>query len=57
MKTESMSTGRIRRIGLIKGRDFASAAVLKLKLVCLKCDVQSFMKFAQHLPLASVNVW
>ena len=57
MKTESMSTRRIRRVGLTKGRRFASAAVLKLKLVCLKCDVQSLMKLAYHLPLGPVNVW
>ena len=26
-------------------------------LVCWKCDDQSLLKFAHHLPLASVNVW
>ena len=29
----------------------------KKRLVCSKCDAQSLLKFAQHLPLGSVNVW
>ena len=127
MKTASMSTRRIRRVGLTKGCAYASAAVptkkgyfarnvtikissnlhsiclrfpsmcvvnirkscesscdensineytsnkkgttyeglcfcisscaQKKRLVCWKCDDQSFLKFAQHLPLGSVNVW
>ena len=29
----------------------------KRRLVCSKSDAQSLLKFAQHLPLGSVNVW
>ena len=29
----------------------------KKRLVCSKCDDQSFVKFAHHLPLGPVNVW
>ena len=27
------------------------------RLVCSKCDDQSLLKFAHHLPLGPVNVW
>ena len=58
MKTASMSTRRIGRVGLMKGCAFASAAVaIKERLFCSKCDDQSFLKFGHHLPLGPVNVW
>ena len=57
MKTASMSTRRIRRVGLTEGCAFASAAVPRKKgLVCSNCDDQHFLKFAQHLPSFPVNV-
>ena len=58
MKTPSVSTRRIRRVVLTKGCALASAAVPREKgLVGSKCDDQSFLKIAHHLPLGSVNVW
>ena len=65
MKTESMSTRRRRRVGLTKkkGRSLQRAVLLhqqlcqKKRLVCWKFDEQSFVEFAHHLPLGSVNVW
>ena len=57
MNTASMSTRRIRRVGLTKGCAFASAAVPKRKrLVCSKCEHKRCIKFADHLPLGSVNL-
>ena len=58
VKTASMSTRRIRGVGLTKGCAFASAAVPKRKrLVCSKCEDKRCIKFADHLPLGPVNVW
>ena len=34
-----------------------SSGAQKKKLVCSKCDDQSFLKIAHHSPLGSVNVW
>ena len=34
-----------------------SSCAQKKGVLCSKCDDQSFLKFAQHLPLGSVNVW
>ena len=58
MKTASMSTRRIGRVGLMKGCAFASAAVaIKKRLFCSKCDDQILLKFAHHPPLGSGKVW
>ena len=58
MKTESMSTRRTRRVGLTKGCALGIGSCAKKKrLACSKCDDQSFVKFAPHLPLGPVNVW
>ena len=41
-----------------EGLCFCISSYAKNKgLVCWKCDDQNFLKFAHHLPLASVNVW
>ena len=34
-----------------------SSCAQKKRLVCSKCDSQSLLKFAHHLPVGSVNVW
>ena len=61
-----MSTRRIRMVGVTVGCAFASAGVprkkglvcsKKKRVLCSKCDDQNFLKFAQHVPLDSVNVW
>ena len=58
MKTELMSTRRTRKVGPTKGCACGiGSCATKKRLVCSKCDDQSFVKFAHHLPLGSVNVW
>ena len=58
MKEASRSKRRIRRVGHYEGLRFCiSSCALKKMLVCSKCDDQSLLRFAQHLPLGSVNVW
>ena len=58
MKRELMSTRRTRRVELTKGCAFGIGSCAKKKrLVCSKCDDQSFLKCAHHLPLGPVNVW
>ena len=53
-----MSTCRIRRARHYDGLCFCiSSCAQKKGLVCSKYDDQNFLKFAQHLPLGSVNVW
>ena len=49
MKTASMSTRRIRRVRLTKG------CAQKKRLVCSKCDDQSFDTFAHNLPSGPVK--
>ena len=53
-----MSTCRIRRLGNYEGLCFCiSSCGQKKKVLCSKGDNQSFLKFAHHLTLGSVNVW
>ena len=57
IKTESMSTCRIRRVGHYEGLFFCiSSCAQKERVVCSKCDDQNFLKFAQHLHSVPVNV-
>ena len=52
-----MSTCRIRRVGHYEGLCFCiSSCGQKEGLICSKCDDQSFLKIAQHLPSVPVNV-
>ena len=58
MKTESMSTYWIRRVGHYEGLCFCiSSCAQKKGVLCSKCDDEDFLKFAHSLPLGSVNVW
>ena len=57
MKTASMSTRRIRRVGHYGGLCFCiSSCAQKKGVLCSKCDDQNFLQFAQHLPSVPVNV-
>ena len=57
MKTASMSTRRIRRVGHYEGLCFCiSSCAQKKGVLCSKCDDQNFLQFAQHLPSVPVNV-
>ena len=57
MKTASMSTRRIRRVGNYEGLCVCmSSCAQKKGVLCSKCDDQSLLKFAQHLPSVPVNV-
>ena len=57
MKTESMSTCRIRWVGHYEGLCFCMSSYAQKKLlVCSKCDDQNFLKFAQHLHSVPVSV-
>ena len=57
MKAESMSTCLIRRVSHYEGLCFCiSSCAQTERVLCSKCDDQNFLKFAQHLPLGSVNV-
>ena len=52
-----MSTCRIRRLAHYEGLCFCiSSCAQKKRVLCSKCDDQSFRKFAHNLPLGSVNV-
>ena len=53
-----MSTCRIRRLAHYEGLRFCiSNCAQKKGVLCSKCDEQSFLEFARHLPLGSFNVW
>ena len=52
-----MSTCRIRRLAHYEGLCFCiSSCGQKKGVLCLKCDDQSLLKFAQHMPSVPVNV-
>ena len=52
-----MSTCRIKRLGNYERLCFCiSSCGQKKKVLCSKCDHQSFFKFAHPLTLGSVNV-
>ena len=58
VKAESISTCRIRRAGHYEELSFCiSSCGQKKGIFCSKCGGQNFLKFVQHLPLGSVNVW
>ena len=51
-----MSTCWVRRVGRYEGVFFSiSSCAQKKRVVCSKCDDQTFLKFAHHLPLGPVN--
>ena len=57
IEAELMSTCQIKKVGHYKGLCFCiSSCAQKKGVLCSKCDDQSFLKFAQHLPSVPGNV-
>ena len=57
MKSESMSTCRIRRVGRYEGLCFCiSSCAQKQRVLYSRCDDQKFLKFAQRRPSVPINV-